>query len=95
MKILMDLELSASLLHCMHAIYIQMSQSWLLSQSWYVKFENRDISKFSQSLRPTSDLGIDSWKGTLVTIYQKFISSSLENDKCMKLEIQLSVHKWL
>jgi len=46
MKIFMDLGLSALFLHCMHAIYIQMSQSR------YVKFENRDMSKFSQLLRP-------------------------------------------
>ena len=52
MKIFMDLGLSALFLHCMHAIYIQMSQSWLLSQLRYVKFENCDMSKFSQSLRP-------------------------------------------
>jgi len=42
----------ALFLHCIHASYIQMSQSWLLSQSQYVRFENRDRSKFSQSLRP-------------------------------------------
>ena len=54
----MDLGLSALFLHCMHAIYIQMSQSWLLSQSRYVKSENPDMSKFSQSLRPTNWLTI-------------------------------------
>ena len=37
----MDLGLLALFLHCMHATYIQMSQSR------YVKFENRDMSKFS------------------------------------------------
>jgi len=56
MKIFMDLGLSALFSHYMHAIYIQMSQSWLLSQLRYVKFENRDMSKFSQLLRPTLEL---------------------------------------
>ena len=46
MKIFMDLGLSALFLHRMHAIYIQMSQSR------YVKFENHDMSKLSQLLRP-------------------------------------------
>ena len=60
MKIFMDLGLSALFLHCMHTIYIQMSQSWLLSQSRYVKFENHNMSKFSQLLRPTATV-LDSW----------------------------------
>ena len=47
MKIFTDLGLLALFLHCMHAIYIQMSQSR------YVKFKNHDMSKFSQSLKPS------------------------------------------
>ena len=53
MKFVMDIGLLALFLHSNYISYIQMSQSRLLSQSRYVKFENSDMSKFSQSLRPT------------------------------------------
>jgi len=78
MKILMDLGLSALFLHCMHALYIQMSQSR------YVKFENRGMLKFSQLLRPNVHVGTHNTETFLDThqisfschINQKHIISS-------------------
>ena len=43
MIFVMDIALLALFLHCMHAPYIQMSQSR------YVRFENRDMSQNSHN----------------------------------------------
>jgi len=47
MKFVMDNGLLALYLHCMQTSNIQMSQLWLFSQSRYVRFKNRDASKFT------------------------------------------------